>query len=102
VSVSTNQIVRTVKAHKAQPVVSAVPSVVIVIDGAMPIAREEKRNRMRQEQDARRLAEALAESLPVGTLEKLCDFIVDNLGRAGLKSARHTISRGKVKATGQE
>lgn len=95
-SASVDQTVRTVKARKAQAVISAVPSVVIVIDRAMPIAREEKRNIARQEQDARRLAEALAVSLPVGTLEKLCNFLVDKVGRAGVKSARHTISRRKA------
>lgn len=98
---STSGIV-TVKARKAQAIVSPVPSVVIVIDRAMPIARQEKRNRTRQQQDARKLGEALTVSLPIGTLEQLSEFLIDKLRRPVVKSTRHTISRRKVQVTNQE
>lgn len=78
-SVSRDQAVVTVKARKGQAVISPVPSVVIVIDQAMPIARQEERNRMRQEEDARKLGEALTVSLPVGTLERLVEILVDKV-----------------------
>lgn len=92
----------TVKARKARPVISAVPSLVIVIDREMPIAREESRNIGRQRADALKLVKALEVSLPVGTLEKLSEILVDRLGKCVVKSRAAQIFTGKPKVTIQE